>query len=51
MTELFHFSEDATITRFEPRRAPTSSLDEELVWAVDAAHAHLWRNAIVETTE
>lgn len=39
---LYHFSEDPTIRRFEPRLAPTSALKQEVVWAVDAEHAHLY---------
>jgi len=40
---LYHFSEDPSITRFEPRVAPTSNLqDRPLVWAIDAEHAHLY---------
>jgi uncharacterized protein DUF6886 len=35
---LWHVSGDDSIRRFEPRRAPTSPLDEELVWAVDTRH-------------
>jgi hypothetical protein len=39
---LWHVSEDDSIRRFEPHRAPTSSLDEELVWAVDTRHLPLY---------
>jgi hypothetical protein len=39
---LYHFSEDATIRRFEPHRAPTSALDDELVWAIDEWHAPMY---------
>lgn len=35
---LWHASDDPHITTFTPRRAPTSSLEEHLVWAVDDAH-------------
>jgi hypothetical protein len=39
---LWHVSEDATITRFEPHRAPTSARDEQLVWAIDTRHLPLY---------
>lgn len=39
---LYHFSEDPTITRFEPHRAPTSTTDEPLVWAIDDWHAPMY---------
>jgi hypothetical protein len=39
---LFHFSEDPKIARFEPHRAPTSTLDDELVWAIDEWHAPMY---------
>jgi hypothetical protein len=39
---LWHVSEDAAIGSFEPHRAPTSSLDEELVWAIDTRHLPLY---------
>ena len=39
---LYHFSEDPGIRRFEPHRAPTSIVDEELVWAIDAWHAPMY---------
>ncbi len=42
MTELWHFSEDPTIKSFVPHRAPTSALDDELVWAVDSEHRWLY---------
>ena len=42
MTELWHFSEDPTIEVFVPHRAPTSDLDDELVWAVDSEHRWLY---------
>lgn len=42
MTELWHFSEDPTIEAFVPRRAATSALDDELVWAVDTAHEWIY---------
>ena len=38
---LWHVSEDDSIRRFVPHRAPTSSLDEELVWAIDTRHLPL----------
>jgi hypothetical protein len=37
--QVLHFSEDPTITRFEPRIAPTTQLAEPYVWAVDAVCA------------
>jgi hypothetical protein len=39
---LWHVSEDATITRFAPHRAPTALSDELLVWAVDTRHLPLF---------
>ena len=39
---LWHVSEDDSIRRFEPRRAPTSSLDEPVVWAIDTRHLPLY---------
>ena len=39
---LWHVSENDSIRRFEPRRAPTSSLDEKVVWAVDTRHLPLY---------
>jgi Family of unknown function (DUF6886) len=42
MASLYHFSEDPGIARFEPHVAATSLLQEPLVWAVDADHAHLY---------
>ena len=39
---LYHFSEDPSIRRFEPRRAPTSAIDDELVWAIDEWHAPMY---------
>jgi hypothetical protein len=37
--EVLHFSEDPTITRFEPHVAATARQPEAYVWAVDAALA------------
>lgn len=37
--ELLHFSEDPTITRFEPHVAATAQQPEAYVWTVDAPHA------------
>jgi hypothetical protein len=37
--EVVHFSEDPTITRFEPHVAATAQQPEAYVWAVDAARA------------
>jgi len=39
---LWHVSEDSTITRFAPHRAPTAITDEPLVWAVDTRHLPLY---------
>ena len=39
---LYHFSEDPDITRFEPHVAPTSIVDESLVWAIDEWHAPMY---------
>ena len=39
---LWHVSEDAGITRFEPHRAPTALTDEALVWAIDTRHLPLF---------
>ena len=35
---LYHFSEQPDITVFEPRVAPSSTLAEPLVWAIDDRH-------------
>src|SRR5437763_15031604 len=37
--EVLHFSEDPTITHFEPHVAATAQQPEAYVWAVDAARA------------
>jgi len=37
--EVLHFSEDPTITHFEPHVAATAQQSEAYVWAVDAARA------------
>jgi hypothetical protein len=42
VTELWHLSEDPTIEIFVPHRAPTSAVDEKLVWAVDSEQAWLY---------
>lgn len=39
MHSLFHFSEDPTITLFQPHVATTSSEREPFVWALDEEHA------------
>ena len=39
MRALWHFSEDASIRRFEPRADPAYDSPEPLVWAIDDAHA------------
>jgi hypothetical protein len=40
--ELWHFSEDPTIEVFVPHRAPTSTLDDDLVWAIDTEHEWIY---------
>ena len=35
---LYHFSEEPGIRVFEPRRAPSSTLEDNLVWAIDEWH-------------
>jgi hypothetical protein len=40
--ELWHFSEDPTIEVFVPHRAPTSTLDDNLVWAIDTEHEWIY---------
>jgi hypothetical protein len=41
--ELYHFSEDPGIVRFEPHVAKTSEIqDEALVWAIDDWHAPMY---------
>ena len=42
MTKLWHVSEDPAIEVFHPHRAPTSSLDEKLVWAIDTIYWWLY---------
>jgi hypothetical protein len=39
---LWHVSEDAAISRFEPHHRPGHELDEKLVWAVDTRHVPLY---------
>jgi hypothetical protein len=39
---LWHVSEDDSIRRFEPHRAPTSTLEEKVVWANDTRHLPLY---------
>ena len=39
---LWHVSEDAAISQFEPHRAPFATTDEPLVWAVDTRHLPLF---------
>lgn len=39
---MWHVSEDATITRFEPHRAVTATRDELFVWAIDTRHLPLY---------
>jgi hypothetical protein len=40
--ELFHFSEEPDIARFEPRAPPARPEVEPLVWAIDAWHAPMY---------
>ena len=39
---LWHVSEEATITRFEPHLRPEHDADEPLVWAIDTRHLPLY---------
>jgi hypothetical protein len=39
---LYHFSEDATIERFEPRSPLLRPEAEPMVWAIDEAHSPLY---------
>lgn len=39
---LYHFSEDPSITRFEPHVAPTSSEAEPLVWALEPSKSYIY---------
>jgi len=39
MADLWHFSQDDSILRFEPRANPGHDSPEALVWAIDSAHA------------
>ena len=39
---LFHFSEDPSITRFEPHVPATNPTHEAAVWAIDARHAPVY---------
>jgi hypothetical protein len=39
---LWHVSDAAGIRRFEPRRTPTASSDDEVVWAIDTRHLPLY---------
>ena len=40
--ELYHFSEDASIARFEPQVTAPGTTDVPLVWAIDAESADLY---------
>lgn len=42
MPALYHFSEDPSIDVFVPHRARTSSLPDQLVWAIDDWHAPMY---------
>jgi hypothetical protein len=39
---LWHVSEDPSIERFVPHRAPTALRDEPVVWAIDTRHLPLY---------
>jgi hypothetical protein len=39
---VFHYSEDGSITRFAPHRAPSNPSHPPAVWAIDADHAPLY---------
>jgi hypothetical protein len=39
---LWHVSDDSSIGRFEPHRAPTALSEEPLVWAIDTRHLPLY---------
>jgi hypothetical protein len=39
---LWHVSEDPSLSRFVPHRAPTAISDEPLVWAIDTRHLPLY---------
>ncbi|MCF6138992.1 DUF6886 family protein [Pseudalkalibacillus berkeleyi] len=42
MTNYFHYSEDATIKRFEPRLSPSFPDEPPMVWAIDETHRPLY---------
>jgi len=42
MPSLYHFSEDPTITHFEPRISPSYPGEVPVVWAMDAEHAPIY---------
>jgi hypothetical protein len=39
---LWHVSEDASLSHFEPHHAPEHARDEPLVWAIDTRHLPLY---------
>ena len=39
---VYHYSEDGTITRFTPQRAPSNPSHPPAVWTIDAEHAPLY---------
>ena len=39
---VFHYSEDGSINRFAPQRAPSNPSHPPAVWAIDADHAPLY---------
>lgn len=40
--ELWHYSEDPELSRFEPRTVPTNPEEPPAVWAVDTRHAPMF---------
>jgi hypothetical protein len=42
LIEVLHFSEDPTITRFEPHVPPSNPQVPPMVWAIDERHAPLY---------
>ena len=40
MVALYHVSDIPTITRFEPRPAPSGTVEGDMVWAIDGEHLH-----------
>lgn len=40
MAALYHVSDIPSITRFEPRPAPSGTVEGDMVWAIDRRHLH-----------